>query len=424
MNAIYALAPFFVAMLVLIFCSAFFSASEAALFYLGPAERRLLRKGSASARAADQLLKTPERLLSAILFWNLVTNVTYFAISAIISLRLEKAFPNSGASAIFAIVSLIVIIFFSEMLPKTFGVFQSQRIAGFVGLPLATAIRIVDPMMPFLSTINLLSQRLLMREVDKEEDVNMEDLERAIKLSSKDTDLFDQEQAILQNIVRLSDIPVEEWMRPRNLYQVFSPPVNLSQLKGNIPASGYLLITEKESDELEYAIRLHEAYNLPDENLEQRANRVLYAPWCTTVAEVLEKMRSRDSDVAAIVNEHGETIGIVTIDDILEAIFAFDPSRSEIIFDQKPINFVSPGVWSVSGLTNLRRVKNFTNSEIPETKIVTVGGVIQAELGRMPEKDDECSWGPFHFLIEEAADDGQIRVKLSLVDADSGEARS
>lgn len=415
MSNIYALLPFLVAMGVLIFCSAFFSASEAALFYLGNADRRALGRGNASERSADRLLQDPDRLLSAVLFWNLLINMIYFALSAIVSLRLERNLENgSTAAAAFAVVSLMVIIFFSEMLPKTFAVFQSKRIAGFVGLPLATAVRLVDPVMPLLRTANMLSQRLMIPHLESEEGLSMGDLDRAISFSVAEADLLLQEQAILQNIVRLSSIRVEEWMRPRSLYTVFKPPVSLADLDGNIPPSGYLLITEKDSDELEFAIRLHEAYNLPNENLEQRANRVIYAPWCTTVSDVLEKMRSRDRDVTAVINEHGETIGILTIDDILETIFAVDPSRSGIMLSQDPILYLKPGNWSVSGFTNLRRIAPLTQEELPETSSVTVGGVVQDILGRVPEKGDECEWGPFQFYVEDSPQSKQMKIRMSL----------
>ena len=81
MDAFLQILPWLLAMTVLICGSAFFSGSEAALFYLRPADLRRLNAGSTSARVAAGLLKDPDRLLSAVLFWNLVINVTYFAIA-------------------------------------------------------------------------------------------------------------------------------------------------------------------------------------------------------------------------------------------------------------------------------------------------------------------------------------------------------
>ena len=87
MNSLAELLPWLLALGVLIGLSAFFSASEAALFYLRPVERRRLLQGSLAARVAARMLTEPERLLSAVLFWNLVVNVVYFALSSIVALK-------------------------------------------------------------------------------------------------------------------------------------------------------------------------------------------------------------------------------------------------------------------------------------------------------------------------------------------------
>lgn len=101
MDALAQQIPWLIAMSVLIIGSGFFSASEAALFSLKPLDRRTLKTGNAAQRLAARLLENPERLLSAVLFWNLTTNIAYFAIGSIVSLRLEEAsrFGHSTAAA-------------------------------------------------------------------------------------------------------------------------------------------------------------------------------------------------------------------------------------------------------------------------------------------------------------------------------------
>ena len=82
--------PWFLAMIVLSIGSSFFSASEAAFFLLGLPEQKKLAEGNRAQRLVASLLSNPDRLLTAILFWNLVLNVTYFAIASIIALRWER----------------------------------------------------------------------------------------------------------------------------------------------------------------------------------------------------------------------------------------------------------------------------------------------------------------------------------------------
>jgi Mg2+/Co2+ transporter CorB len=149
-------------MLALIACSAFFSSSEAALFSLRHQDRKLLQAGRPSQQLAAHLLNDPDRLLSAVLFWNLVVNMAYFAVTSIVGLQLERGFPSREIVAYsFAAGSLIMIIFFSEMLPTTVGVLPTRQLAGLFRIPLAVAVRLVEPLMPLLRLANLLSRRLL-----------------------------------------------------------------------------------------------------------------------------------------------------------------------------------------------------------------------------------------------------------------------
>ena len=96
MDLLLAYAPWLVAMVVLILCSAFFSSSEAACFYLRSADRRRLASGNQAQRMVARLLDEPDRLLTAVLFWNLVVNLAYFTIASIVSLQLEPARPTTA----------------------------------------------------------------------------------------------------------------------------------------------------------------------------------------------------------------------------------------------------------------------------------------------------------------------------------------
>lgn len=402
-------------MAVLIGCSAFFSASEAALFYLRPADVRALEQGSTPQRVAAGLLGDPDRLLSAVLFWNLAVNVTYFAISSIVSIELgqDKSFGNTGL-VIFSFASLMTIIFFSEMLPKSVAVLSPRRLAALVSIPLAVTVRVVDPLMPLLRTINLLSRRLIWPSFQGEPYMEISDLERAIELSTSDRDILEQEQRVLSNIVQLGDLRVDELMRPRMQFLTFAPPVMLEDLRDRMPPSGYLLVTDPGSEDVVSALRLAEMSDVPEQHLEHKAEPVVYVPWCTSVADALEQMETRDREVAAVVNEFGETIGILTYADILDTIFTSQPSRSDRLLNRQAIVEVRPDVWHVNSITSLRRLARHFRVRLPSTKVVTVGGIIQDCLQRMPAAEDECDWGPFHFRVLSAPQRGRMQLELVL----------
>ena len=341
-------APWLIAMGVLMLCSAFFSASEAAFFYLSRSDRRRLAAGSRAQRVAAGLLADPDRLLTAVLFWNLMVNVAYFTIVSITSLDLKQDGLTAEAGS-FAAGSLVVMIVFGEMLPKSLGVLRPRSLAAMSAVPLAAMVRLLDPVLPVFRMANLLSRRLFWPRFRPEPYLRVGDLERAVQLSTSDATLLEQEQRVLQSIVSLSEIPVDELMRPRVQFLVFRPPVSLADLEGQMPPSGYLLVTEPDSDEVAAAISLRDLSSVPAEHLERYAEPVVYVPWCTTVAQALETMQRQNRRVAAVVNELGETIGILTFDDVLDTIFGRTPSRSQRLLEQMPIRQVGPGTLARDG---------------------------------------------------------------------------
>ena len=409
--------PWLVTMAVLIGCSAFFSVSEAALFSLRPRERRALSLGNRSQQVAASLLEDPERLLTAVLFWNLVINISYFAIAAIICLPMEQHGQAGKKTAwLFTFVAVMTIILLSEMVPKSLGVVSAARLARLVGLPLSGAIWVLDPVMPILQLANLLSRRLLWPRFQPERYLEIADLERAIQLSKSDAQLVEQEKSVLENIVDLSEMRVDESMRPRGQFRSFSPPVNLNDMEGEMTPSGYLLVTEPNSDVVTAAIHLTNLSEVPAEHLEHLAEPVIYLPWFDTVSDAFQQMTTRDRDVAAIVNELGEIIGILTFEDILETIFSKDPTRSARLFKRQAIREIGPNRWQVTGITSLRRLGRFFDESLPECKSVTVMGVSQEVLEHLPKDGDEFSWGPFRFEVIESPQRGPLTVEIQRLD--------
>jgi CBS domain containing-hemolysin-like protein len=102
------------------------------------------------------------------------------------------------------------------------------------------------------------------------------------------------------------------------------------------------------------------------------------------------------------------------LDDILDTIFSPTSSRSERLLKRMPIRQVGPSVWHVTGMTSIRRLVRHFQCPRPESKSVTVAGVIQEVLQRLPEPGDRCRWGKFQFRVLEAADSGQLLAELTL----------
>ena len=190
--------PWFLAMVFLSIGSSFFSASEAAFFLLGLPDQKALAAGNRAQRLVASLLSNPDRLLTAILFWNLVLNVTYFAIVSIIALRWERQLHQPQWAGIFTLAALLYIIFFSELLPKSVAVLRPKWTAVLLVFPLAFLLRLVDPLLAIFHWVNLLSRRLIWPHFEPEAYLEVADLERAVAVSTSDAALLRKEKTVLQ----------------------------------------------------------------------------------------------------------------------------------------------------------------------------------------------------------------------------------
>ncbi|MDA1018137.1 MAG: CNNM domain-containing protein [Planctomycetota bacterium] len=405
--------PGVIAMLTLICWSGFFSGSETALFYLTHDELRGFRVGQPSQRSVAKLMSDPERLLTAILFWNLLINLCYFAVSIVVGQRLASH-GHRGAAGVFAVASLFVIIVFGEVLPKCLAVAFHRRLSMLVIWPLSSTVRVLDPIVPLLRKTSRSIRRAFWPHVSREPYLDADDLERAVE-ASPSGQLRMIERDVLHNVLDLSEIPVEDVMRPRGSYMTRVAPVNLTDLNREVPPSNYLMITDGRESNVESAVPLARFSVVPDENLQSAAEDVVHVPWCANLAETLQLLRDRFASVVSVVNEYGETIGIVTYEDIIDTILMPQPSRTKRLLKREPVLEVAPGKYHVDGLTTLRYLSarleiDFDSEEESQS---TVAGLFHEQLRQLPVRGDSIAWRGFNVKVIDVSSKGAIRVMIS-----------
>lgn len=398
---------------LLLAMSSFFSGCEAAFFSLTPRQRRSLAEGHRRDRWASVLLQRPERLLMGILFWNLAVNIGYFSIVSKMSLDIGTAWGEASA-AFLTIVSLMIIIVMGEFLPKSLAVTYPMAVSRWVVIPLGFSIRILDGFLPLIKLVNEASRRLLWPGFKSEAYLELADLDRAVELSTEDAQLYQTGSQVLRNIIRLSEIRVEEWMRPRTQYLTFKPPVHIDQLGGQRTPSGYMLVTDAQGQEVVSVIDLSSAAPDQIDNLGGLAQPLVVVPWCATIADALARLKDNGRRVAVVVNEYGETVGILTWEEIFEAILQADDINSHRELAQAHIQLESPGVWLATGMTKLRRLERVVGRRLSTGRSLTIGGVIQEQLHRIPEQGDTCHCAAMRLEVLEAGMRGEILVRVTL----------
>ncbi len=394
--------PWFIAMGVLILFSAFFSGSEAALFSLSPRARRQLSRSGAGGRMAHRLLEDPERLLSAILFWNLLINMTYFAIATIVGSRLESGLEGGSSGVLlFTVITLLTIIFFSEMLPKSIAVLMPVRFSVLVGPPLVLAVRLVSPLLPLVNATNQLAKRLIWPTFEPESEIELSDIARAIDLGTDDAELQQRDRIVFHGLVEMAEMRVSEIMRPRSTLQFTSLLDDGNVLADGQPAGGYLMVTDDEQKTISAAIGVRLLRPSQVDDLGAAVEPVIYTPWSAPVSQVWHRLDEEDLSVAVVVNEFGEVVGAISVDDILRRVLAPRRNRDE---ENSEVIMIQPlGVdhYRVMGSVALRELAKRLAIELPEEAVATVSGYIQRQTERFPRLGDTAELGRFLLTVSE-----------------------
>ena len=400
-------------MLALMVASGFFSSSESALFSLTRDDLQAFRSGASREKLIVNLLGDSTRLLTAILFWNLVINLSYFAVSVVVARRLTLAGYAEAGYAI-SFLGLMSIILFGEVLPKSLAVVFPRQVGLAVIWPLAACVRTVDYIIPFLSMLTRGLQRGFWPGLKEEAVLDAEDLEKAVDLTSQSSEMMAQERKILHQILDLKEITAEELMRPRGTYVTVTEPVTWRDLGPNPPPGGFAAIVEPGSDQVSGVFWMNGTIYNAKKGLKSFRENVEYVPWCAHVARVLTQLREKLCHVAVVVDEYGETIGLLTQQDVFDCIFAVASNRPRMIQKREAILKVGENVYHLDGMTTLRFLAQHLGIpfDAEQEPSVTVAGLLQQFLKRFPEVGDECLWQGWKLRVFEVSGPTRFRVVL------------
>ncbi|WP_437185994.1 CNNM domain-containing protein [Planctomicrobium sp. SH668] len=404
-------------MSVLIILSGLPSACETALFYLSREELRRMQTGGPAERQVAVLMRDPDRMLSVLLFLNLFINLVYFAVSLIAARRLVMT-GHASAAATLALIGFFGLIFFGEVAPKNLAVKYRRVIAIWSSGPLTVAQKILGPILPVLKAITLAMRRVFFPNLKQEPYLEVEDIERAVETSELGVEIALLEQEMLGRILEISDMTVEEIMRPRGSYHVWQPPVSLVDLKARGTIPEVMLFAGEDGDNVSKALMLYDLDSLPARNLESVADQVIYVPWSATVADALALLRAGTVSVAVVVNEYGETVGIVTEDDVLDSMFNPASSRGRRMLEREPVVIHTNGLVIADGLATLRYLAERLDIkfENKDDSPVTIVALLYEELERFPVIGDQCVWEQYQLNVIKAGEPGDpLQVSLTKI---------
>ena len=378
-------------LLLLLVCGAWFSAAETSMMAINRHRlSHLVRKDVRGAKLTGRLLSKIDKLLGSILFGNTLVNVTAAAITNILILRL---FGTSELALLFGTLLItFLLLVFSEIMPKIIAASYPERVALPSSYLLAPLITLFHPVVVVAGGIVKGFLRLLRIKIQTDQSKQRMTLEelRGLVLDAEHF-LPRKHQKMLLNLVDLERITVNDVMIPRNLIESLDINTDQDALRQQIITCHHTLLPVY-ADTPGNIIGILHIKRIPALFQESRLDAtqlrdVLYEPYFipsdTPLLQQLQQFQERHARLGLVVDEYGELLGLVTLENILEEIVGEfttqSPSQTGKFLRQ------DDGSILLEGSSSLRELNRKLGLHLPLDSAKTLNGLILDHLEDIPE---------------------------------------
>ena len=398
-----------VGVLVLLVLSAMFSGSETALTAVSRARmHQFEHRGVRNADRVNQMINHPERLIGTILLGNNLVNIFASALAASVLIGL---FGTAGVAYATAIMTVMVVIF-SEVLPKTYALNRPDRTALAAAPILRPIVLVLGPVSDFIQIIvrGILSVCGVQMHGREEEANASEELRGALALHAREGAMVKRDKDMLDGILDLSDVEVSEIMVHRKNMIIMDADRPATEIAEELLATPFSRVPLWQGDVDNIVGILHAKDLLRAISVEQFSAKakpswrsLCREPWfipeSTTLIEQLNAFRNRQEHFALVVDEYGDLMGMVTLEDILEEIVG-DISDEHDISQSAAIRAETGGnSYIVDGVVTIRDLNRDFDWTLPEDDAATIAGLVIHTAKHIPEIGDRFELNGFKFEV-------------------------
>ena len=375
---------------VLLVLSAFFAISETSLMSVNRYRlKHLSKQGNVGAKLAIKLLNETDKLLSVILLCNNFANA---AAAALVTLIVVEFF-GTQESIIFigTIITTFMIVIFSEISPKVIGAAHPEKLAPFCSFILYPLLKVFYPVVLFLNffVLGFLKLVNIKTNFNQKDLINMDELKSII--SESGTFIPQKNKSIFLNLIDLNKVTIDEVMMPHTNVESIDLKQSIDEILEKVINSNYRQMVVKDKDEIigvfdsKKLLKLlvkEQNNEITHESFRELIEPPYFIPSGTTIYKQIQYFQDNQEKKGFIVNEYGDFIGLVSLEDLLEEIigeFNKDiPSKlSKIVSEDDG--------WIVDGAISIRDLNKKLNLKLPTSGPITLSGIIIEFLESIPE---------------------------------------
>lgn len=396
-------------LIILLMLSAFFSSAETALTTVNRIRiRSLADDGSKRAKTVLKITDNSGKMLSAILIGNNIVNVAAASITTSLAYSL-----GGSAVAIANAVITIAILLFGEITPKTTATIHAEKLALIYAPIISIFMKIMTPV---IFIINGLSNAvLLLLRIDpnaKNQTMTENELRTIVDVSHEDGVIESDEKEMIYNVFDLGDAKAKDVMVPRVHVTFAGVNTTYEELIEIFREDKFtrLPIFEDSTDNVIGTINMKDLL-LFDNTKEFHIRDILREAYFTyeykNISELLVEMREASFNIAIVLDEYGDTAGLITLEDILEEIVGeihdeYDENEEDFIKE------IDEREYMIEGSTNLDDLNDRLDLQLESEDYDSLGGFIIEHLDRLPEEGDSITTEDGLRLVVESLDKNRI----------------
>jgi len=394
------------AIVLCLFFSFFFSASETSLTAVSRARLlRLEKAGNRRARLVASLLEIRERMIGAILTGNNVVNI---AATALTTGLLLSWFGEIGALYATAIMTVVVVVF-TEVLPKTLAINAPERVALLVARPISWTVRMFGPLLIGIEGIVRFILRMFGVKMGTDQAFLSahEELRGQVDLLHKEGGVEKQDRDMFGGLLDLRDLVVSDVMIHRTkmitacaddppedvVKEVLESPVTRVPLWSERPENITGILHAKD------LLRALQGVDGDPTRIDVKA--IARPPWFVPdirpLSEQLKAFRRRKTPFALVVDEYGEVMGLVTLEDILEEIVGDITDEHDVVVPG--VRPLPDGSVNVDGGVPIRDLNRAMEWSLPDDEATTIAGLVIHEARSIPEPGQSFTFHGFRFNV-------------------------
>lgn len=396
-------------LILLLMCSAFFSSAETSLTTVNQIRiRNLAEDGNKRAKKVVKVTGNSGKLLSTILIGNNIVNV------AAASLTTSLAYSFGGSMvAIANVIITVLILLFGEISPKTLATVHSEKLALLYAPILDMLMKIMTPVIFIINGLSTLVLMLLRVDPNaKGHAMTENELRTIVDVSHEDGVIEEEEKEMIYNVFDLGDARAKDVMVPR--VHVTFADVNSSydELIEIFREDKYtrLPVFEETTDNVVGTINMKDLLlykNTNDFNIRDILREAYFTYEYKSISELLVEMRQASFNIAIVLDEYGETSGLITLEDILEEIVGeihdeYDENEEDFVKKLGELEYI------VEGSLNLEDFNDRLDLDFSSDDYDSLGGFIIEHLDRLPVTGDTVTTDDCVRLVVEKLDKNRI----------------